>query len=103
MAKIKTILNKIIGGAGVYVCTFLGIVLSQYAPFLVGSGEIGASFGWVRLGVSSLMALYLVSQDESSGDAEGKSRNLKRRLGSAFKEGFLWNSMIGLAGQAAGQ
>jgi hypothetical protein len=103
MTKFKKFWSALIQGLGVYICTLLGVLLSQYAPLLLRQGPINTPFQWVRLGISAAMALYIVSSDEGQGDQEAKKANLKRRLHSSFMSGMGWNAIMGIAGQAAGQ
>ena len=103
MTKFRRVLGEVFEEIGVYLFTLIGIVLSQYAPMLIQSGEIRLGSQWLRLAVSAGMALYLVAKDESSGDKEGRAANLKKRLASAISSGYMWNGLVGLAGQVAGQ
>lgn len=87
---------------GVYFATLCGVLISQYAPLLLKQGPISAPFEWLRLGISAIVAFYVVISDESGGDREGKRANFKRRVASAFAHGIAWNTLMGIAGQAAG-
>jgi hypothetical protein len=102
MTKFRKLLADLFEEAGVYLFTLLGIVLSQYAPLLLQPGAINVSLGWVRFGISAGMALYLVARDEGEGDKEGRSKNLRKRLAGACAAGYMWNGIVGLAGQAQG-
>ena len=99
--SIKKMWSYVVQTLGVYFFTFLGIVLSQYAPLLLKEGSIDTPFQWIRLGISAAIALYIVVTDETQGDAAGKAANLKKRLSTAFAHGYMWNGLMGLAGQAA--
>jgi hypothetical protein len=102
MAKLKTVLASIIAAVGVWLATLMGVLLSQYAPLLLTQARLDSVFDWVRLGISAVLSLYIVSQDESSGDPDGKRKNLKRRVATAFAHGMAWSQMVGIAGLAAG-
>jgi hypothetical protein len=102
MPRIRKWVGDLFGAIGVYIFTFLGIILSQYAPLLLKQGIIDTPFEWIRLGISGAIAFYIIASDESEGDEEGKKRNLKKRLAHAFTHGYCWNGLLGLAGQAAG-
>lgn len=98
--------NRIVAGGGsviVYMSTLLGIMLSQYAPLLLSHGKIDTAFQWIRLGISMGIAFYLMVGQEEGGDAEGKAKNFKRRIANAISHGMAWNTLMGIAGQAAGQ
>lgn len=86
----------------VYAATFLGVLLSQYAPLLLEHGPINTTFEWLRLAISAVIAFYIVVSGESGGDREGKRANVRRRLAAAFAHGIAWNTLVGIAGQAAG-
>jgi hypothetical protein len=103
MARVKAIVERIVGGIGVYIGTLIGILLSQYAPLLLTSSRLDSTFDWVRLAISAAVALYIVGTDESAGDPAGKAAHWRRRLGNAFAHGVAWNSIIGIAGVAAGK
>lgn len=102
MARMRKLLSDLIESIGVYIFTFLGILLSQYAPLLLTQGRIDTAFEWARLGISAAIAFYIVASDEGDGDAAGRARNLKKRLAHAFTHGFTWSGILGIAGQAAG-
>jgi hypothetical protein len=102
MKRAGRVLRGLVEAIGVYVCTLLGILLSQYAPLLLKQGQLNTTIEWARLVISAAVALYVVASDEGKGDPEGRKRNLKRRLSNAFAAGYVWNGMLGLAGQAAG-
>jgi hypothetical protein len=103
MKKLSTVIGDIFEELGVYVFTLLGIMLNQYVPILLKQGTIDTPFQWIRLVVSSVLALYIVMKDESGGDPQGKKGNLRRRLAAAFSHGFMFNQMVDIVGQAAGQ
>ena len=87
----------------VYVCTLLGIFIAQFGPQLVSADHAISlrAYGMVRLGLSAVMAFYLMIGQEAGGDDAGKAKNLKRRIVNAFQHGLGWNTLIGLAGAAA--
>ena len=103
MKRITAILGAIWRGAVVYLATLVGIVLSQYAPLLLSHERIDTAFDWFRLGISCLIAFYLVAGQEEGGDEEGKRKHLKRRIANALAHGIAWNSILGIAGTAAGR
>jgi hypothetical protein len=98
---------KIVGAAfnaiSVYLSTLIGILLSQYAPLLLTHSRLDSAFDFVRLGISAAVAFYVVASQEQGGDEEGKKRNFKKRIANAFSHGIAWNSIMGIAGAAAGQ
>lgn len=96
MPRIKKAIKDAMEGIGVYICTLLGIVIAQYGPMLVGSPISDIVIQWTRLGLSAVIAFYLVIDDENKGDEEGKKNNLKRRLKNAFQEGMTWNVILGI-------
>lgn len=103
MSRLTKAIGRFFEAFGVYLFTLIGILLSQYAPLLLKQGTIDTPFEMIRLGISAVVAFYIVATDETTDDPEGKKKNLKRRLAHAFTHGFTWNSIIGIAGQAAGQ
>ena len=100
--KIITIIRNAFYGVAVYVATLIGILLSQYAPLLLTHNRLDSAFDFVRLAISAAVAFYIVANDESGGDEEGKRKNFRKRLGNAFAHGVAWNSIMGIAGAAAG-
>ena len=102
MTKFKKFWSDLVQGLGIYACTLFGVLLSQYAPLLLRQGRIDSTFQWVRLAISAVVALYVVSSDETQGDQEAKKSNLKRRVHAAFMSGMGWSAIMGIAGQAAG-
>jgi len=90
-------------GFAVYAATLAGIFIAQFAPQLVSSGGISLkAYGWVRLGISALIAFYLVVGQEEGGDQAGKDAHLKRRVANALSHGIAYNAVIGIAQQAVG-
>jgi hypothetical protein len=101
MSRFTHVLGDLFEAVGVYLFTFLGIVMSQYAPLLLQKDPIVTSMEWVRLGLSAIMALYIVARDEETGDKAGRRSHIKKRLATAFTHGYAWNGMVGLAVTAA--
>jgi hypothetical protein len=102
MRKAGKVFVSCLEGVGVYFCTFLGILLAQYAPLLMKQGSVDTTVEWVRLGLSAGIAFYVLAVEEGKGDEEGRRRNLKKRLCHAFTSGYAFNGLLGLAGQAVG-
>ena len=100
--RLKTFLISLYTGAAVYVATLIGILLSQYAPLLLKHDRLDITFDFVRLAISAAVAFYIIAQDEGQGDPAGKKANLRKRIGNAFAHGVAWNSIMGIAGAAAG-
>jgi hypothetical protein len=103
MKKIVEVFKRIGSGFAVYFATLAGIALAQYAPKLLTHERIDTAFDWMRLGISMLVAFYLVVGQEEGGDEEGKRKHLKRRVANALAHGVAWSSILGIAGQAAGK
>lgn len=101
--KWVTLMRKVGYSVSVYMATLVGIILSQYAPLLLTHERLDSAFDFVRLGISAAVAFYVVANDENGGDEEGKRRNFRKRIASAFAHGVAWNSLMGIAGTAAGQ
>jgi hypothetical protein len=101
MTKFGKFAREIWYAVAVYIATFLGIVLSQYAPLLLTKGKLDNVFDFVRLGISALVAFYVVATQEQGGDEEGKRKNINKRIANAFAHGIAWNSIMGIAGTAA--
>lgn len=101
----KTIKALLAAGSSliVYLSTLLGILLSQYAPLLLSHQPISTTFQWIRLAISMAIAFYIMAGQESGGDIEGKAKNFKRRVANAMAHGISWNTIMGIAGQSAGQ
>ena len=98
MPKLRAILENIASGVGVYFATFIGILLSQYAPLLLTHGQLDFVFDTVRTVISGVVAFYIVMNDEAGGDLEGKRKNLRKRIGAAFAHGVTWSTLIGIGG-----
>lgn len=85
----------------VYLCTFLGIMLSLYIqPFKTGD-EITLVGINRRMIIGAVIALMFVLKDEempkgvdSTIAKAGKRQNLKRRCGMAMTNGFTWSTMV---------
>ena len=103
--KLWKVLTTTGSGILVYLCTLAGIFIAQFGPQLVSVDHAISlkAYGAVRLGLSAVMAFYLMVGQETGGDDLGKAKNLKRRLVNALSHGVSWNALIGLAGTAAGQ
>jgi len=86
-----------------YVFTLAGVVLAQLAPYLATRGRIDPHVlgDWARLGISALVALYIVSTNETGADTPekkaGKRANFKVRMANAFAHGVAWNTLMGMA------
>jgi hypothetical protein len=102
MPKVITIVKDAFFGVAVYLATLIGILLSQYAPLLLTHARLDTAFDFVRLAISMAVAFYVVASQENGGDEEGKKRNFKKRIANAFSQGVAWNSIMGIAGTAAG-
>ena len=103
MPKLLKVAEGIISAVGVYLATLVGILLSQYAPLLLTHNRLDSTFDFVRLAISAAVAFYVVFSQEQGGDEEGKRKNVGKRLANAFSHGIAWNSIMGIAGTAAGQ
>jgi hypothetical protein len=101
MTKIEKLFTTIFGNLAVYTFTLMGILLSQYAPLLLQQGKISATVQGIRLAISAVIALYIVTTDEGHGEPDGKQKNWKRRMSHAFTQGYTWNGLLGIASQAA--
>lgn len=86
--------------AVVYALTLVGVLMAQFLPMLKGSGDFDIAINGPRLIVASVVALYLVLQDEDTkGDLvarRGKKGALKRRFSSALTNGFTWSTLTGM-------
>jgi len=84
----------------VYVLTLLGVIMAQFLPALKSSADFDLTVTGPRVLVASVVALWLVLQDEDTkGDAiakKGKKANLKRRLSAALTQGFTWSTLTGM-------
>jgi hypothetical protein len=100
MTKFRKALTELFEGIGVYVMTFLGMMMAQYGPILMRPADTDLTLQWVRIGASAALAFAIVIQDEKTGDEEGKKANLKRRLSHAFTHGVTWNVIAGIGVQA---
>jgi len=84
----------------VYALTLLGVLLAQVLPVFKAGADVDLSVTVPRLVVASIIALYLVLQDEDTkGDAiarKGKKTNLRRRCSSAMTNGFTWSTLTGM-------
>lgn len=85
----------------VYACTLLGVLLSQYiVPFKSGE-DFDISTNGGRFVVGALIALMLVMKDEDMGShpdkttaKAGKRKSLRRRIGSAMGQGYMYASIM---------
>ena len=84
----------------VYALTLLGVVMAQFLPLLKASADFDLTVTGPRVLVASVVALWLVLQDEDTkGDPvakRGKKANLKRRLSAALTQGFTWSTLTGM-------
>ena len=84
----------------VYALTLIGVLMAQFLPLLKGSANFDITVNGPRLLVASVVALYLVLQDEDTkGDPvakKGKKGALKRRFSSALTNGFTWSTLTGM-------
>lgn len=84
----------------VYALTLLGVLMAQFLPMLKGSADFDITVTGPRLIVASVVALYLVLQDEDTkGDPvarRGKKGALKRRMSAAITSGFTWSTLTGM-------
>lgn len=84
----------------VYVLTLLGVLMAQFLPMLKGSADFDIAINGPRLVVASVVALYLVLQDEDpKGDPiakKGKKGAIKRRMSAALTQGFTWSTLTGM-------
>lgn len=101
--KILKVLAGIGKSSAVYFATLAGIFIAQFGPELATKTTLSIhTYGFLRLGISMLIAFYLVVGQEEGGDEEGKRKNFKRRIANALSHGVTYNALIGLAQQAAG-
>jgi len=84
----------------VYALTLLGVIMAQFLPALKSSADFDLTVTGPRALVASVVALWLVLQDEDTkGDLvarKGKKANLKRRFSSALTNGFTWSTLTGM-------
>lgn len=102
MKKLKSILFDIADDVLAYFCTLAGVLLAQFAPYLATRGKLDSSgiIDLLRIGISALVALYIVAQQEGGADTDdkkaGKRANFKQRMANAFAHGVAWNTLIGI-------
>lgn len=84
----------------VYFLTLTGVLMAQFLPLLKTAGDFELTVNGPRVLVASVVALYLVLQDEDvKGDPvarRGKKAALRRRLSSAITQGFTWSTLTGM-------
>lgn len=84
----------------VYLLTLVGVLMAQFLPMLKAPDDFDIAVTGPRLLVASVVALYLVLQDEDTkGDPvarRGKKGALKRRLSLALTQGFSWSTLTGM-------
>lgn len=84
----------------VYLLTLVGVLMAQFLPMLKAPDDFDIAVTAPRLIVASVVALYLVLQDEDTkGDPvarRGKKGALKRRLKGALAQGFGWSTLTGM-------
>ena len=108
MKKFWIIMTGVGSSVLVYLATLAGIAMAQYAPKLITGEPMSTAFDWMRLAISMMVAFYLVVGQEEGGDEDelarvAKRKHLKRRIANAMAHGLGWSTIIGIAGQAAGQ
>jgi hypothetical protein len=109
MAKIKKIWEKIfdvLDDILAYIMTILGILLSAYMPLLKSMEIIDIKADWWRLAMASLVAILIVSKQESletdsegsiEKSKEGRKKHFLMRMANALSQGIAWNQIIQLA------
>jgi len=84
----------------VFALTLLGVIMAQFLPLLKSSDDFDLTVTGPRVLVASVVALWLVLQDEDTkGDPiakRGKKQALKRRLSAALTQGFTWSTLTGM-------
>lgn len=84
----------------VYLLTLVGVLMAQFLPYLKAVDDFDLTVTGPRVLVASVVALYLVLQDEDTkGDPvarSGKKRALRRRLSAALTQGFSWSTLTGM-------
>lgn len=84
----------------VYALTLLGVLMAQFLPMLKSPDNFDITVSLPRALVASVVALWLVLQDEDTkGDItarRGKKAALKRRFSSALTNGFTWSTLTGM-------
>ncbi len=81
-----------------YILCLMGVLLVQYVPYLAVAGKIPTDIfiDWARLGISAVIALYVILNQEKGGDPAGKRNNSPQRMINAFQAGAGWNALIGI-------
>lgn len=109
MAKIKKIWAKvfeILDDILAYIMTILGILLSAYMPLLKSLDPINIKADWWRLIMASLVAILIVSKQESlevdidgsiEKSKEGRKKHFFTRMANALSQGVMWDQIIQLA------
>lgn len=84
----------------VYLFTLLGVLLSQYIPIFKTGADFDISTNGGRFIIGALVALMLVMKDEDTANVPDKTtvkaskrKNLRRRLGSAMGQGYMYASL----------
>lgn len=81
-----------------YLLTVTGVMMSKWIPFLkeILSGDLTPEIeiSWIRIGVSLVLGLVITFFIEKDGDAEGKSRNFRRRAINHLSYGVFWFVLI---------
>jgi hypothetical protein len=84
----------------VYLLTLIGVLMAQFLPLLKAVEPFDLTVNGPRVLVASVVALYLVLQDEDTkGDPvarRGKKGAIKRRLSAALTQGFTWSTLTGM-------
>lgn len=100
MTKLTKWLSEAWDDVLVYVLTLLGVIMAQFLPYLKSSTDFDLTVTGPRVVVASVVALWLVLQDEDTkGDPVAKKSKklaLKRRFSSAMTNGFTWSTLTGM-------
>ena len=109
MAKIKKIWSKIfdvLDDILAYIMTILGILLSAYMPLLKTLEPINIKADWWRLAMAALVAILIVSKQETldsdetgsiEKSKEGRRKHFFNRMANALSQGVMWDQLIQLA------
>jgi len=100
MTKLTKWLSEAWDDVLVYVLTLLGVIMAQFLPYLKSVNDFDITVTGPRVLVASVVALWLVLQDEDTkGDPiakRGKKAALKRRFSGAMTSGFSWSTLTGM-------
>jgi hypothetical protein len=98
--KVMDVLDDVLA----YILTIVGILLSNYLPVLKVTGHVDLHIDPWRVGIASLVALLVVTKQESLGGLDkeaskaGRRRNFGQRMASALSHGIAWNQIVQLGG-----